>query len=256
MPLCKLFNQKFVSCSVIAILFVVFTASCSQSADTDAVCDSAERWNEASTGFAEISSDFETTSPGRLREVFSELVSTLSSMSEFAPPRIYVSIAQLAETYESFASALEAIDWQGGMIAKDASATSAAVRLTSDEIEQAQTDLGDFIDTECQVEIKNVIIKLPSVGTTLPDPLVQDETQELPDVSADNEQSVAASFGFLVVERFGVAITNEQALCIGTALISKNIINNSQLDANYWNMVQQTFDECLVSINVAESLQK
>jgi hypothetical protein len=53
-----------------------------------------------------------------------------------------------------------------------------------------------------------------------------------------------------------VAITNEQALCIGTALISKNIINNSQLDANYWNMVQQTFDECLVSINVAESLQK
>lgn len=63
MPLCKLFNQKFVSCSVIAILFVVFTASCSQSADTDAVCDSAERWNEASTGFAEISSDFETTSP-------------------------------------------------------------------------------------------------------------------------------------------------------------------------------------------------
>jgi hypothetical protein len=240
----------------IAILFAVFTASCSQSADTDAVCDLADQWNAASTGFADISSDLETTSPGRLREVFSELVSTLSTMSEFAPPRIYVSIAKLAETYESFASALEAIDWQGGMISKDAAATSAAVRLSSNEIELAQADLGEFIDTECQVEIKNVINKLPSVGTTLPDPLVQDETQELPDVSSDNAQSVASSFGFLVVERFGVAITNEQALCIGTALIEKNIINNSQLDANYWNMVQQTFDECLVSINVAESLQK
>jgi len=256
MTLCNRFSQRIIFSCSIAILFALFTASCSQSADTDAVCDSADRWNSASTGFAEISSDFDTTSPGRLREVFSELVSTLSTMSEFAPPRIYVSIAKLAETYESFASALEAIDWQGGMIAKDAAATSAAVRLSSNEIELAQADLGEFIDTECQVEIKNVINKLPSVGTTLPDPLVQDENLELPDVSADNEQSVAASFGFLVVERFGVAITNEQALCIGTALISKNIINNSQLDANYWNMVQQTFDECLVSINVAESLQK
>jgi hypothetical protein len=256
MSLYNFSNQKTFSRWSIAILFIIFMASCSQSAETDAVCDSADRWNAASTGFAEISSDLETTSPGRLREVFSELVSTLSTMSEFAPPRIYVSIAQLAETYESFASALEAIDWQGGMIAKDAAATSAAVRLASNEIELAQTDLGEFIDTECQVEIENVINKLPSVGTTLPDPLVQDETQELPDVSSDNAQSVAASFGFLVVERFGVAITNEQALCIGTALISKNIINNSQLDASYWNMVQQTFDECLVSINVAESLQK
>jgi hypothetical protein len=256
MSLYKLSNQKTFSRWSIAILLIIFTASCSQSADTDAVCDSADRWNAASTGFAEISSDLETTSPGRLREVFSELVSTLSTMSEFAPPRIYVSIAQLAETYESFASALEAIDWQGGMIAKDAAATSAAVRLASNEIELAQTDLGEFIDTECQVEIENVINKLPSVGTTLPDPLVQDETQELPDVSSDNAQSVATSFGFLVVERFGVAITNEQAFCIGTALISKNLINNSQLDASYWNMVQQTFDECLVSINVAEFLQK
>ena len=255
MSLCKRFSQRTLRWSI-AILFAVFTASCSQSADTDAVCDLADQWNAASTGFADISSDLETTSPGRLREVFSELVSTLSTMSEFAPPRIYVSIAKLAETYESFASALEAIDWQGGMISKDAAATSAAVRLSSNEIELAQADLGEFIDTECQVEIKNVINKLPSVGTTLPDPLVQDETQELPDVSSDNAQSVASSFGFLVVERFGVAITNEQALCIGTALIEKNIINNSQLDANYWNMVQQTFDECLVSINVAESLQK
>lgn len=253
---CKRFSQRTFTRWLLAILFAVLTTSCSQSADTDAVCDSADRWNSASTGFAEISSDLESTSPGRLREVFSELVSTLSSMSEFAPPRIYVSIAKLAETYESFASALEAIDWQGGMIAKDAAATSAAVRLASDEIELAQADLGEFIDTECQVVIENVINKLPSEGTTLPDPLVQDENQELPDVSADNEQSVTASFGFLVVERFGVAITNEQALCIGTALINKNIINNSQLDKNYWNMVQQTFDECLVTINVAEFLQK
>ncbi|MEI8022623.1 MAG: hypothetical protein WCH63_00375 [Actinomycetota bacterium] len=252
----KFFNPKKYSYWAIAILFAVLTASCTQNAETDAVCESADRWNAASTGFADISADFATTSPSRIREVFGELVSTLNTMSEMAPPQIIVSIEKLADTYGSFSLALDAIDWQGGMIAKDAAATSAAVRLASDEIELAQTNLGDFIDTECRVEIKNVINKLPSVGTTLPDPVVQDETKELPDVGSDNEQSVVASFGFLVVERFNVAITNEQALCIGSALISKDVTNNSQLDANYWSMLQITFDECLVSINVAEFLKK
>ena len=252
----KFFNPKKYSYWAIAILFAVLTVSCTQNAETDAVCESADRWNAASTGFADISADFATTSPSRIREVFGELVSTLNTMSEMAPPQIIVSIEKLADTYGSFSLALDAIDWQGGMIAKDAAATSAAVRLASDEIELAQTNLGDFIDTECRVEIKNVINKLPSVGTTLPDPVVQDETKELPDVGSDNEQSVVASFGFLVVERFNVAITNEQALCIGSALISKDVTNNSQLDANYWSMLQITFDECLVSINVAEFLKK
>lgn len=60
----------------------------------------------------------------------------------------------------------------------------------------------------------------------------------------------------LVVERFGVAITNEQAICIGTSLIAKNITNSAQLDANYWNLLQIAFDECLISINVADFLSK
>ena len=94
-------------------------------------------------------------------------------MAEVAPIQILDSVEKLEETYRSFSTALEAIDWQGGMIAKDAAATSATVRLASDEIERAQTDLGDFIDDECQVEIENVINKLPNVGTTLPDPVIQ-----------------------------------------------------------------------------------
>lgn len=240
----------------IAISIAVITASCSQDAQTRAVCDLADSWNLASTGFAEVSADFETTSPGRLRGIFSDLLTTLGTMADVAPIQILESIERLEETYRSFSTALEAIDWQGGMIAKDSAATSASVRLASDEIEQAQTNLSEFIDTECQVEIDNVINKLPNTGTTLPDPVIQDETKELPDVSQDNDQSVASSFGFLVVERFGVAITNEQALCIGTSLIAKNVTNSPQFDANYWNILQIAFDECLININVEEFLSK
>ncbi len=249
-------RRKRNSLCLISISIVVFTSSCSQDAQTDAVCDLANSWNLASKGFAEVSADLETTSPGRLRDIFGDLVTTLSTIAEVAPIQILESVEKLEETYRSFSTALEAINWQGGMIAKDAAATSAAVRLASDEIERAQTNLGDFIDTECRVEIENVINKLPNVGTTLPDPIIQDGTKELPDVSQDNDQSVVSSFGFLVVERFGVAITNEQALCIGTSLISKNIANSPQLDANYWNLLQIAFDECSVRINVEEFLSK
>ncbi len=249
-------RQKRQSLFSLAISIAVVTTSCSQDAQTRAVCDLADSWNLASTGFAEVSADFETTSPGRLRGIFSDLLTTLGTMADVAPIQILESIERLEETYRSFSTALEAIDWQGGMIAKDSAATSASVRLASDEIEQAQTNLSEFIDTECQVEIDNVINKLPNTGTTLPDPVIQDETRELPDVSQDNDQSVASSFGFLVVERFGVAITNEQALCIGTSLIAKNVTNSPQFDANYWNILQIAFDECLININVEEFLSK
>lgn len=104
-------NRRIYSHCSFAILLVVLATSCSLSVETDAVCDSADRWNLASTGLAKISSDFETTSPGRIRDVFNELVSTLNTMSEIAPPQIVVSIEKLAETYGAFSAALEEIDW-------------------------------------------------------------------------------------------------------------------------------------------------
>lgn len=238
------------------LLLTSIASSCAQNSEIVAICNLAESWNQASREFAEISSDLETTSPGRLQEVFGNLTSTLGTMSEIGPVYISDSIESLLVTYQSFSMALESLDWQSGLIGKDAAATSASVRLASDEIVKAQTALGNFIDSECQIKIENPINKLPDVGTTLPDPLIQDETKEQPDVGLDNEQSVYSSFGFLVVERFGVAITNEQALCIGTSLASKNLTNNPNLDANYWNVLQKTFDECFVSINIAEFLSK
>ena len=65
----KLFKRKSRSLYSIAISIVVLSSSCSQNAEIDAVCDLADSWNLASTGFAQVSADFETTSPGRLRVV-------------------------------------------------------------------------------------------------------------------------------------------------------------------------------------------
>ena len=239
-----------------AICCLLLLVSCARYAERDAVCLRAARWNAASTAVAEITSSIQITSPGRLQDVFTEVVATLTTLRDVAPTTIKPSIENLLETYDSLASALRDLNWQGKLLEKDALATSAAERLASSEIESAQTDLGDYISTECNLLINNVINRLPDVGTTLPDPIIQDEANELPNSGFDNDESVLRAFGFVVAERFGVAITDQQAACIGTVLVDLATSSSDQVDATYFEILQETFDQCLVKIDVAASLEK
>jgi len=248
-------NKPFVG-GILTICCLLLLASCARYVERDAVCLRAARWNSASTAVAEIISSIQITSPGRLQDVFTEVVATLTTLNDVAPTTIKPSIEKLLETYDSLASALRDLDWQGGLLEKDALATSAAERLASSEIESAQTNLGDYISTECNLLINNVINRLPNVGTTLPDPIIQDETNELPNSGFDNDESVLRAFGFIVAERFGVAITDQQAVCVGKLLVDTATSGNDQVDATYWEILQKTFDQCLVKIDVAASLEK
>lgn len=241
---------------ILAIGCLILLVSCARYAERDAVCSRAARWNAASTAVSEIISSIQITSPGRLQDVFTEVVATLTTLNDVAPTTIKPSIEKLLETYDSLATALRDLNWQGGLLEKDALATSAAVRLSSSEIELAQTNLGDYISTECNLLINNVINRLPDVGTTLPDPIIQDETKELPNSGFDNDASMLRAFGFVVAERFGVAITDQQAACVGTVLVDLATSSNDQVDATYWEILQKIFDQCLVKIDVAASLEK
>lgn len=242
--------------AILAICCLILLVSCARNAERDAICSRAARWNAASTAVSEIISIIPITSPGRLQDVFTEVVATLTTLNDVAPTTIKPSIEQLLETYDTLATALRDLNWQGGLLEKDALATSAAVRLSSSELELAQTNLGDYISMECNLLINNVINRLPDVGTTLPDPIIQDETKELPNSGFDNDASMLRAFGFVVAERFGVAITDQQAACVGTALVDLATSSNDQLDATYLEILQKTFDQCLVKIDVAASLEK
>ena len=241
---------------LLAICCLILLVSCARYAERDAVCSRAARWNAASTSVAEIISSIQITSPGRLQDVFTEVVATLTTLKDVAPTTIKPSIEKLLETYDSFATALRDLNWQGGLFENDALATKAAERLASSEIQSAQTNLGDYMSTECNLLINNVINRLPNVGTTLPDPIIQDETKELPNSGFDNDESVLRAFGFVVAERFGVAITDQQATCVGTALVDLATSSNDQVDATYFEILQITFDQCLVKIDVAAALEK
>ena len=252
---CKNFTKQFRNALLITACYGVLLTSCSQNAQRDAICDRANRWNLASSSVAEISSSIATTSPGRLQDVFTEVVATLSIMSEVAPTSIKPSIEKLRDTYIALATALEDLGWQGALIEKDSAATSAAVRLASDELNRAESDLVEYIDVECSVLIKSPADQFLSTGTTLPDPVIQDDSKELPAVGFDNDVSVLKAFGYVVAERFDVAITETQAICVGQSLVDNAVYDDSKLDNTYYDLLQIIFDECLVNIDINKFLE-
>ncbi len=240
--------------------FVIGLASitlvgCATNAERDALCAQSHRWNSVSTQVSMTLDEISKFQPEQLREIFEEVVQTLILINESASRDLRADTEVLLNTFGALSDALAEIDWEGDLAQKDSAVTSAGVRLASSEVQQAQANLATYIVENCDLEIDSPVNKFPNVGTTLPDPIIQDETIELPPVGYDNDESVVRAFGFVVVERFGVAITNEQAACVGVGLIAANANDSKVVDETYWQMLQLIFDSCDVKIDVAKALE-
>ena len=228
---------------------------CATNAERDALCAQFDRWNSASTQVSLALDEIGKFEPARLREIFEEVVQTLILVNESVSRDLRADTELLLNTYGALSDALAEIDWEGDLAQRDSAVTSAGVRLASSEVQQVQANLATYIVENCDLEIDSPVNKFPNVGTTLPDPIIQDEASELPPVGYDNDESVARAFGFVVVERFGIAITNEQADCVGAALLAANSNDSKLVDETYWQMLQLIFNSCEVKIDVAKALE-
>ena len=234
---------------------ILGVSACGQSAETKSVCQLSSRWNQTSADVATVLRELGSLPAGQIRDTMLEVVSNLQAFSEIAPREIRNDVELLLNTYGALSDALEAIEWDGSAANQDAAVTSAGVRLASDEIQNAQADFARFISDNCLVEIGNAVNQFPNVGSTLPDPVIPSDDEKNLDVSADNEDSVARAFGYVVVERFGLAITDDQANCVGSALLAATSGDSSIIDMTYWDMLQQIFNSCDVKIDVTTALE-
>ena len=225
MALCDI-GSKFVTRATFfgstTLVGLMLLSSCAQNAERDSVCKQSVRWNNASTQIAVVLDSIESSEDGLIQNAFVETIDALLALNESAPREIKSDIENLLSTYGSLSDAFAAIDWQGGLSRKDSAVVSAGVRLASNDLQQAQSNLANYIADNCNLQIDNAVNMFPNVGTTLPDPVIQDEQSPEVPVGYDNDESVAQAFGYVVVERFGVAITSEQATCVGTALLAAN----------------------------------
>lgn len=235
---------------------LILLSSCAQSAERDSVCKQSARWNNASTQIAVVLDSIESSEAGLIQNAFVETIDALLALNESAPREIKTDIENLLGTYGSLSDAFAAIYWQGGLSRKDSAVVSAGVRLASNDLQQAQSNLANYIADNCNLQIDNAVNMFPNVGTTLPDPVIQDEQSPEVPVGYDNDESLAQAFGYVVVERFGVAITTEQATCVGTALLVANSGDSQTVDEKYWLLLQEIFNSCDVKIDVAKSIEE
>lgn len=244
---------------VVFLVFGLFGTSalvaCGQSAETKSVCQLSTRWNQASADVAVVLQGLGTLPAGQIRDTMFEVVANLQAFNDVAPREIKDDVELLLNTYGALSDALEAIDWDGSAAGRDAAVISTGVRLASNEIQDAQTNFAKYISDNCSLEIENAVNQFPNVGSTLPDPIIVGDSETNLDASADNEESVARAFGYVVVERFGLAITDDQASCVGTALLGATSGDSSIVDLTYWQLLQEIFDSCKVKIDVKTALE-
>jgi hypothetical protein len=234
---------------------ILGVSACGQSAETKSVCQLSGRWNQTSADVATVLRELGSLPAGQIRDTMLEVVSNLQAFSEIAPREIRNDVELLLNTYGALSDALEAIEWDGSVAGRDAAVTSTGVRLASDEIQSAQTNFARFISDNCSLEIENAVNQFPNVGSTLPDPVIIGDDETNLDAGADNEKSVARAFGYVVVERFGLAITDDQASCVGDALLGATSGDSSKVDLTYWEMLQKIFYACEVNIDVKTALE-
>lgn len=245
------FKKILILGSCVALLF-----GCGQNFEVKSACQLSNRWNLSSARTSKVLSDIETESDIEIREALTETVATLVAFNDVAPRAIKSDVEILLSTYGTLFDAMQALDWQGSLSLKDATVASVGVRLGSDEIANAQTNFANFFEENCSQTIDNAIIQFSNVGTTLPDPVIQDQDSKEPLDDPDSEGSIARALGFVVVERFGVAITDQQAICVGDSLLAATSLDSLVVDETYWQLLQTIFETCEVKIDVAKFLKE
>jgi hypothetical protein len=148
------------------------------------------------------------------RESITLLIDRLTLLREAAPRAVRGGLGNLLAAYGQVAVAYEAVDWDPQVAAGDDGVTSARTALGSDDIVAAREELSAFATRECDVDVDPAKLGDFVVPTTLPLPsFSQEPAADAPDQGA--AEDVLSAVGFVIAEAYRVAITIEQAACVG-----------------------------------------
>ncbi len=155
-----------------------------------------------------------TVGSSDLRDAFETGVEALVSLGQQAPKDLVAEYEQLLGAYRVIEMELSASNWlSSDYLASSHSAKQLAL-LTSEDtniaVEVITTDAANHckLDLSFSAESTDTVVTLPQPPT--PD----DSTLDRP-VSLEEGDSSTIAMGMFVAERYSLAITNPQALCVG-----------------------------------------
>lgn len=186
-----------------------------------------------------------TTTPSELESSVFGLISTLEDMNEFPPSETAEDLATLLRAYEELAVSLRNVYWDGSIGATDPAVAASVANLERSDNVAALASVRTYVERECETTLPGPVGAPAIDATTLPPPPPVVEPMDEGDQIYDAEASRLRSFGYLIAGSVGMAITSEQALCVGRWVGESFDELGSDSDRVYQEAVQNAMQACV-----------
>jgi hypothetical protein len=190
-------------------------------------------------------------SPGVARDVLTEAVEAFGALAEAAPRELAGDAETLWDAHLQLSAAYSGAQWKGPLVAQSTAGERAIAVLASEGVARAFERLDAFADARCLVDLGAPPVPPGGAPTTLPAAPPGDEPARSDEGLGERAATVEA-LGFVLAERWSLAVDAGEASCLGTELLARSSEPDADdSDADYLAMVQATFDACGVQADVA-----
>lgn len=232
---------------------IVALSSCSSMTERKAVCDRAVGLDNELSVISRVVDDIANATPEQLANTFSVTIATLSTLYDLGPSSLRSDFGLLLGVYQSLGASIEATDWNGSLAVSDRVVVAARAGLTSNAVIGARDSIRSYVIDNCSTEFDVNNEQFQGSPSTLPNPFIQDENAPDPTTGFDNDDSIASSYGYFVAEQYNLAITNDQAICVGKLFAEQAIVDPQAADDAYTEFVSATLAACGVEANISGS---
>lgn len=233
---------------VVATLCAVVLASCGEAQETRALCSRAAELESSLVATGVAVESFTSVSPRQLQSTVAVLTGTLSIINDIAPSSVKWDIEQTMRSYEELAVALQNVNWNGAVAETDQNVQNAIQNLARNDNVDSLESLRNFISDQCKVQISQGINAAPGDDQFISSTSVVVEPQPDINYGFDNEQTAIRSYAYLIAEQRGLAITSDQALCLGTRMINVAQSDPTISDAVFEATLSASFNECGIAV--------
>jgi hypothetical protein len=242
-------NRK-VSRSICLWLIVAVGGACGVSDEVAAVCSRASDFESSMVAVDQSIEDLSVVAPRQLQSSFAVFLGSLLTLNDIAPYEIQDDFERVSRFYTELSIALQNVYWDGNIGATDVAVQRAISNMTRNDNIQSLENVRDFIKDKCSVELTKNINNAPGDLPEIPEASLIVEPQ--PDVNTgfDNETTALRSYGYFIAEQYGIALTQPQAECIGTAFTEDAQEVIDETDEQYRSRLRGIFVSCEIDAQI------
>lgn len=236
--------RRLVAVSLVAVSVV---SGCSNTAD--ALCDAAVSVPSFTTKFASGLDNFSDDQYEQLRLESLDIHDLLVSIVDRDPSG--AAAKSLLQQVDVFIKAMDEADWDVSVALSAKGAEDAAGRLGSTGTLAMANEVDVFIISQCG--LPSTLAPVNPSPETLPSPSVPSPLQTDPPSTPPNQESEDRELGRTVATLFGLTLSEDNMLCLGSALQGVYDVTSAESDIGvYQRQFQKAFDGCSIDFQVPD----